>query len=234
MGNEPGWTIPDDDVVDGFMVCLKNARRLSQDAKLMFNNNRYSTCIHLAVLALEELGKTYMLLLAASKNQVITERTWNKEFRVHQQKLATVVECLETFSENDSAKAKQMREKLKIFLNEISRLKMEAMYVDWDSTKKQWRYFDEQKGDKQRLAKEVLRANAALIDPLIRGLESDGDFIWLPIKEKIKLILQHKASAFCHSCGEVMIAPVDIRRHDMLYPHHKNLTWSRIITYTAE
>jgi AbiV family abortive infection protein len=40
---------------------LENARRLRDDARLLFNAKRYASCGMLQVICLEELGKAYLV-----------------------------------------------------------------------------------------------------------------------------------------------------------------------------
>ena len=80
------WIIPNDMLIDGSIHCVKNAKRLSEDAKLLFESKRYSSCVSLAVLALEELGKLFMLLDACEKKQEVGSRNWLK-FKSHPKKI---------------------------------------------------------------------------------------------------------------------------------------------------
>jgi hypothetical protein len=60
------YPIPRKAIPQGVSFCLANSRRLFEDAKALFNQQRYASSAHLGSLAYEELGKG--VLIAASSS----------------------------------------------------------------------------------------------------------------------------------------------------------------------
>ena len=58
------------DAADGMNAAITNAKRLAEDANLLFGRGRYPTASSLAILSLEEQGKCAILreLLTASSD----------------------------------------------------------------------------------------------------------------------------------------------------------------------
>ena len=213
-------------LVDGSFICVKNAGRLTKDAKILFDEERYSACLSLAVLALEELGKAYMLIGAHSNGRNISSVDWNKNFRSHTEKLKGIINYLSQFSGNASATKRQPLQRLSNFLIEMSGMKLESFYVDWDHIQKQWRYFDDQKTNKKELASEILKANSVLISTLIDGFGGDEDLKFLSGNELVRLLLDRRVYGFCNSCGTVMMGADEYRQHLTTFDSHaESVTW---------
>jgi AbiV family abortive infection protein len=71
---------------EGINIAAANAKRLAEDAKLLLDAGRYPTATSLAMLAIEESGKTSILrhmLLAASENEL--RECWRR-YRKHTEK----------------------------------------------------------------------------------------------------------------------------------------------------
>jgi AbiV family abortive infection protein len=70
---------------EGINAACTNARRLAEDAQLLFAAQRFPSAASLAILALEELGKTGILrgLVTAQLDEI--EREW-KRYRKHTEK----------------------------------------------------------------------------------------------------------------------------------------------------
>ena len=140
--------ISQDKILDGVSHCIGNAHRMSQDAKLLFEAKRYSSCVSLAVLALEEFGKSYMLQHAHTTRRAITLDVWNKEFKSHNKKLQFIRECYQMiFPQN-----KEAYEKLDAVLDKLQNEKMRAFYIDWDTKHDEWFFFDKHEQDKEKIA----------------------------------------------------------------------------------
>jgi len=76
------------DVVAGMNSALKNARRLSEDARILLDAGRFASASSLAALAIEEAGKTSILReLALAANEEDLKRAW-KRYRSHRSKNA--------------------------------------------------------------------------------------------------------------------------------------------------
>jgi AbiV family abortive infection protein len=73
-------------VADGMNAARRNARRLLNDAEILFREKRFPSAAALAVLAIEEAGKTPILrMLATARNAEEIKRAW-KSYRSHQTK----------------------------------------------------------------------------------------------------------------------------------------------------
>ena len=71
----------------GMNAARRNARRLAEDAKLLLEAGRYPTATALAVLSIEESGKTSILRGFASIPDTERQRRW-QEYRSHRKKNA--------------------------------------------------------------------------------------------------------------------------------------------------
>ncbi len=72
-------------IADGINVACRNARRLADDAKLLLDAKRYPTAIAIAILSIEESGKTSILRHFAFAPDEEVSRIW-KEYRSHRNK----------------------------------------------------------------------------------------------------------------------------------------------------
>ena len=211
MGGLP-VLIPVGKLMDGSLLCIKNASRLACDAEILFKSKQYSSCILLAVLALEELGKGYMLMFHYEKRQDITSNIWNRDFKSHKKKLEIIGEAFKKATNNDPAK-KEAFEKLSGFLFKMSKIKLESLYVDWDEGQKQWSYFDDRETDKRKLAQEAIKSNNKLIVSFIENMGDDDDLKLISTGEKRKLLAKGKICGMCNKCGLVMLTAVECRQH---------------------
>lgn len=74
------------EIVEGINISKRNAKRLAEDAKLLFDLGRYPSSAALSVLAIEESGKAHILrILAVAKNDEEIREAW-KNFRSHTKK----------------------------------------------------------------------------------------------------------------------------------------------------
>ena len=70
-------------IADGMNAAQRNARRLADDAKSLFDLARYPTATVIAILSIEESGKVRILRgLALERNAERRRHLW-KEFRSH-------------------------------------------------------------------------------------------------------------------------------------------------------
>ena len=73
-------------IADGINAVQRNARRLADDAKSLFDLARYPTATAIAILSIEESGKVRILRgLALERNVERQHQLW-KEFRSHRSK----------------------------------------------------------------------------------------------------------------------------------------------------
>ena len=204
--------IPIGKLMDGSLLCIKNASRLACDAEMLFKSGQYSSCILLAVLALEELGKGYMLMFYYGKRQDITSDIWNKDFKSHKKKLEIIGEAFKKATNYDPAK-KEAFERLSGFLLKLLKIKAESLYVDWNNGQKQWRYFDDHEADKKKLAQEAIKSNKMLIVSFIENMGDDDDLKLIGIEEKRRLLANGKICGMCNICGLVMQTAVECKQH---------------------
>ena len=71
------------EIVLGMNCAISNAKRLAEDARLLFDSGRFPTACSIAILSIEELGKVSILRhfsLCRNKNEM--SRIW-KEYRSH-------------------------------------------------------------------------------------------------------------------------------------------------------
>lgn len=89
-------------------------------------------------------------------------KVWNNEFESHAKKLQAIPDYLATFNENTSSKSKKELKRLKIFLQQLSKKKLESFYVDWNGNQKKWFYFDdlEKELQKHALAEDALKSTS--------------------------------------------------------------------------
>jgi len=74
-------------------MCYKNALDLLDDASLLFENGRYARAVSLAVLAMEEYGKSMIIATKASLD-LTDDQEWKvfwKRFRDHDAKIGDVL-----------------------------------------------------------------------------------------------------------------------------------------------
>ncbi len=71
---------------DGMNAALRNARRLLEDSKLLFEAKRYASAASLAILSVEESGKSPILRsLARNEDEAALKLKWS-QFRNHRAK----------------------------------------------------------------------------------------------------------------------------------------------------
>lgn len=75
-------------IAEGINAARRNARRLAEDAQLLFDNQRYPTATALAILSVEEAGKESILREIAWATEDNELRTSWKDFRSHTKKNA--------------------------------------------------------------------------------------------------------------------------------------------------
>ena len=75
-------------IAEGMNAARRNARRLAEDAELLFDKGSYPTAAALAILSIEEMGKQSILRMIAWATEDNELRTSWKEFRSHTKKNA--------------------------------------------------------------------------------------------------------------------------------------------------
>lgn len=214
------WPIPERELLDGASLALKNADRLCKDARMAFNNDRFSTAMALSVLALEEYGKCLLLYEAKTKQRMITEDIWHKEFENHEAKLDAILRVLSSFPLPPKLKEQGDKDLLhfkKLFQKWRNR-KLESIYLDWDAATGMWYNYDDRPDtEKKNDAKEVLELTE---DWFKRFTENMGDLAFATRKEKIEALRSGKAHCFCDSCGLIMWNEKEFLSHRRIFPNH--------------
>lgn len=73
-------------IADGMNAACENARRLAEDAQILFNSQRYPSAVSLAILAIEESGKTAILReMATARDGKALKAAW-RSYRSHTKK----------------------------------------------------------------------------------------------------------------------------------------------------
>ena len=73
-------------IADGMNAACENARRLVEDARILFDSQRYPSVVSLAILAIEESGKTAILReMATARDGKALKAAW-KSYRSHTKK----------------------------------------------------------------------------------------------------------------------------------------------------
>jgi len=74
------------EIAEGMNAAKRNAERLAKDARLLFENERYTSATSLAILSIEESGKSQILReLALARNEKELRECW-RDYRSHTKK----------------------------------------------------------------------------------------------------------------------------------------------------
>lgn len=209
------WPIPEDKILDGTLLALKNADRLSKDAKILFENKKYSSAIALSTLALEEFGKHCLLLREEFTNhqRQIDTKIWHNEFENHKAKLNSIIEHIRKFlTRANEIEAKKQIDELEQYLLRLADTKIQTLYVDWDGENNDWFYYDDCE-NKEEDAKEAVKTIQWMIENYIYELGGDRDLIFtLPMKI-IELLQQNKIHGMCKKCGMLLFNGTELVTH---------------------
>jgi AbiV family abortive infection protein len=75
-----------DEIAAGMNAARENARRLTVDARLLFDNGRYASALALSILAIEEVGKEPILrTIAVASDSADLKSGW-RDYRSHTKK----------------------------------------------------------------------------------------------------------------------------------------------------
>jgi AbiV family abortive infection protein len=78
----------------GIMLSKENAKRLIDDAKMLFEAKKYPSAFYLAIQGIEEIGKALLFLKYKREQKKITESQWEKVFMNHEKKLGEVYRAI--------------------------------------------------------------------------------------------------------------------------------------------
>jgi AbiV family abortive infection protein len=78
--------LPPTKIAEGMNAAERNAKRLAQDARLLLEARRFATATAVAILAIEEAGKSHVLRgMSVAKTDEDVRRAW-REYRSHTRK----------------------------------------------------------------------------------------------------------------------------------------------------
>ena len=138
--------LPLRDYEKGMTLSEENAKRLIDDAKILFREKRYPSALYLAVQGIEEIGKALLFLRSRRQKKGITKCQWKKEFCDHPRKLEEVekaiarhvrkIESWEGFGPDLEAMRKIPEDEFqKDFVKWLKQDKDRLAYVDYDFTR---------------------------------------------------------------------------------------------------
>ena len=201
MSNQ-NWSIPNEKLVDGYGLALKNAKKLLGRAKQDFDDGDYGLCIFHATIVMEELGKGIMFMEHMERVEDISYQTRNRDFLHHKPKILASVNHIRTFVEDDDPKKDEKLEKLNELENYLIghlNQKLESLYLGWDSQKADWAFFDEQTIDQKKSEASLVLSNA---EWLITGYLMDGKIITERKGFILKRWKKEKEYGFCSNCNQ--------------------------------
>lgn len=141
--------LPLRDYEKGTTLSEENARRLIEDARRLFKEERYPSALYLAVQGIEEIGKALLFLQYKREKKDITKCEWDRVFCNHPRKLEEVEKAIARHVrkikswEGFGANLKEIREIpedefQKDFARWLKRDKDRLAYVNYDFTRIKW------------------------------------------------------------------------------------------------
>ena len=221
---KPYWIIPEKEVLDGSKLALKNADELYKSAKILLDNQRFVHALSVATLALEEFGKHCILVEHAMSKTKIDSKFWYNTIKIHEKKLNAIPNHLEQFP-SPSEKAKKDLQRYRKYLLKLSKMKLEHLYVDWDSINKKWVLVTNSKSieDKAKFAVETAHWT---IEKYLEDMQWDRELLFMSSKDVISLIKKKKIHAFCNVCSIVMLDNIELLTHRKKFQEHDSkVSW---------
>jgi AbiV family abortive infection protein len=135
--------IPCDKLDEGITLCLTNAERLLNDARLLHENGRHPSGIVLAMYSWEEVAKAWFILSCKEETKNITLNQWRRKAALHIWKLDNVqtlmnIHSSPIFPEDDWEVMLREQYGEKDHSVELKETRERATYVDFDFQKGQW------------------------------------------------------------------------------------------------
>ncbi len=125
------FPIPLDKFNEGASLCLENSERLFNDAKLLFDAQRFASCVTLLIIALEEISKGLWIL---DHEAPITESEYkNWRYRTHFLRLVHIWKYITSLRHPNIVTEgfKSLESASKEFSQECKELREDSLYVDW-------------------------------------------------------------------------------------------------------
>jgi len=220
------WIIPEKEVLDGSKLALKNADELYKSAKILLDNQRFVHALSIATLALEEFGKHCILKEHDMSKKKIDSKFWHNTIKSHEKKLNAIPNHLELFtSEPTEKKVKKELERYRKYLLKLSKMKLEHLYVDWDSINKKWALVSNSKSIEAKAKFAVETANWT-IEKYLEDLSWDRELLFMPYRDIISLFKNKKIHAFCNTCSIVMLDRNELLSHRRIFQDHgSRVSW---------
>lgn len=223
---KPYWIIPEKEVLDGSKLALKNADELYKSAKTLLDNKRFVHALSIATLALEEFGKHCIFKEHAMSKSKIDSKFWDNTIKIHEKKLNAIPNHLELYTSQSSEKTvKKELQRYRKYLLKLTRMKLEHLYVDWDSINKKWALVTNSESIKDK-AKFAVETAHWTIEKYIEDVQWDRELLFMLHKDMISLFRNKKIHAFCNVCSIVMIATNELLSHKKKFQDHvSKISW---------
>ena len=215
---KPCWIIPDNEVLDGSKLALKNADELYQSAKILFDNDGFVHALSIATLALEEFGKHCILKEYTMSKTTVDSKFWYTTIKNHEQKLNAIPNHLEQFT-IDSLEVQRELTRYRKYLLKLLKSKLEHLYLDWDSINKKWALVNNSKLIKDK-AKFAVDTAHWTIEKYLEHLRWDRELLFMSHKDIIQLFQNKKIHAFCNVCSTPLITNTELLQHRKKFNEH--------------
>lgn len=164
------------EIATGMNAARQNAERLAKDARLLFDSGRYPSALSLAILSIEESGKSHILReLALARDESELRQSW-RDYRSHTKKNAHWL-LLETFQKG----ARRAQEFRSLFESDaehpyvLDKVKQISIYTD-SFKKGHWSIPEE------IITNELVEGLLTVADVLVRHREITAEEIGLWIE----------------------------------------------------
>lgn len=222
------WPIPDNKILDGSTISLKNSYRLTKDAEILLKEKKYSTVLTIVTLALEEFGKHCMLneeKISETKTP-ISKEIWKNQYESHKTKILAISNYFRRFSDPKNLKNKAKLKEMEDYFTDLCKTKLKSLYVDWDGISNNWFYFDDDSPEKEDEAKKAVDTAIWIIEKYLEDIGGDKDLILTKATQRIKLMKEGKVHCFCDRCSTAMLTPEEYQKHNQLCKKAPNWYWN--------
>ena len=190
---------------EGIKLAKENAYKILEDAKLLFENNRFQRSVTLSILAIEEAGKPNILRgILLQNDEKLLKKDW-QNYRNH-----TAKNTMWILPNLFKTGARKMEDFRKLFVSnpkhtkDLESIKQLSVYTDIFS-KGVWSF--PEKAINEELAKEMLEVAKILVRNEELGLDSkEGLEIWLkymgPVWKEAKMEELNIAILNCYQEAE--------------------------------
>ena len=222
---KPYWIIPEKEVLDGAKLALKNADELYKSAKILLDNQRFVHALSIATLALEEFGKHCILKEHVMSKTKIDSKFWHSTIKNHEKKLNAIPNHLELYPSPLPDESKKELQRYRKYLLKLSKMKLEHLYVDWDSIDKKWTLVINSESIEDK-AKFAVETSHWTIEKYIENVGWDRELLFMEYMDLISLFKNQKIHAFCNVCSAVMLDKIELLSHRKKFrDHDSKVSW---------